>query len=915
METQINLDIQAKDGSFTPSKIAAQGTFVFPSVEITATDKGFLLPRLTTTERDNIVAPVAGSEIYNTTTNQPEIYNGTMWTTMGGGGGSASGPAGAVQLSNGSGSFTNDPMLAWRDVDNTLRLGVDTEGVALSITATSGGYLYWADEAVTSSYQRIVGGAIGEFLIRQQLSGQQVHVQADSGVILLDAAGSQWTFDTAGKLTSPSYFASSNNATYEFDARADGYLYFNLRGKDGGAGAYIGFSNEDDTVSYNQILSVGPAGDLYIMTIGDGTGVVRIRQDKNGVNGGPRDWLFDANAILTTPGQIHTPNGGVDSPAYSFTSHPGAGLWMNVDSPSLYASGAYNRAANTGSAGGIIIGAGQSTSGADEGIFLFAGYDGTGTGSYILLNTNAVDRLKIDEFGAWQLNGDAGTAGYNLTSQGAGAAPTWTPAGSASVAGSNTQIQYNNSGAFGASPDFTWDNTLKTLTINAAASATTTRLKIHSTISGTSPVLEFASDEGGEVSFLSANESSVWGQIDSGPVGLTVNSRVGPVTLTAINSLNWVFGTDGKLNLPNGPTFVDSGVNVDSGPFIILNTGYDFRFTGAGALSYPTSTQAQIDGMVDVVEGMLIWNGDTNLFNFYNGTEWVVLSSVSFFDNLFTYSGSNIFTLTQAPVPNAEVVAQNGLVLRPTTDYTISGTTLTILTALVTGDSIQAKYGSSAGGGGGTPGGSNTQVQFNNSGVFGGSANLTWNGSDFAIVGDLQITAGTLFGQIGGTAFGDGLALNSDSFPGVAMQNSAGNAGWGMTVFQNIGGPDGKLIFQSRGNGSALILDNEGDGTSSTFVNGAFGLNYRTISSTATAANETNIFADASGGSFTITLPPAAVNGGGRMYTIKKIDSSANTVTIDGDGSETIDGNLTYSINTQWDSVSLTNDSTQWFII
>lgn len=34
--------------------------------------------------------------------------------------------------------------------------------------------------------------------------------------------------------------------------------------------------------------------------------------------------------------------------------------------------------------------------------------------------------------------------------------------------------------------------------------------------------------------------------------------------------------------------------------------------------------------------------------------------------------------------------------------------------------------GSTCGGGGGTPGGSNTQVQFNNSGAFGGSANMTW---------------------------------------------------------------------------------------------------------------------------------------------------------------------------------------------
>lgn len=34
-----------------------------------------------------------------------------------------------------------------------------------------------------------------------------------------------------------------------------------------------------------------------------------------------------------------------------------------------------------------------------------------------------------------------------------------------------------------------------------------------------------------------------------------------------------------------------------------------------------------------------------------------------------------------------------------------------------------------------TPGGSDTQIQFNNAGVFGGSANLTWDGSSMLVVG------------------------------------------------------------------------------------------------------------------------------------------------------------------------------------
>jgi len=44
------------------------------------------------------------------------------------------------------------------------------------------------------------------------------------------------------------------------------------------------------------------------------------------------------------------------------------------------------------------------------------------------------------------------------------------------------------------------------------------------------------------------------------------------------------------------------------------------------------------------------------------------------------------------------------------------------------------------GSGGGTPGGANTQIQFNNAGSFGGSANLTWNGSILGTAGVLNIT-------------------------------------------------------------------------------------------------------------------------------------------------------------------------------
>lgn len=74
------------------------------------------------------------------------------------------------------------------------------------------------------------------------------------------------------------------------------------------------------------------------------------------------------------------------------------------------------------------------------------------------------------------------------------------------------------------------------------------------------------------------------------------------------------------------------------------------------------------------------------------------------------------------------------------------------LSQLTIGSGLSIVGGALTASGGGTPGGSNTQIQFNNSSAFGGSANLTWNGSTLSTTGftasgtvDLTgLTAGSL---------------------------------------------------------------------------------------------------------------------------------------------------------------------------
>jgi hypothetical protein len=71
---------------------------------------------------------------------------------------------------------------------------------------------------------------------------------------------------------------------------------------------------------------------------------------------------------------------------------------------------------------------------------------------------------------------------------------------------------------------------------------------------------------------------------------------------------------------------------------------------------------------------------------------------------------------------------------------------------------------------------------------------------------------------------------------------------------------------------------------------------------------------DASGGARTITLP-AASSCPGQTFCIKKVDSSGNAVTVSRAGSDTIDGQSTVSLATQYAKVLLLSNGAGWDVI
>jgi len=96
-------------------------------------------------------------------------------------------------------------------------------------------------------------------------------------------------------------------------------------------------------------------------------------------------------------------------------------------------------------------------------------------------------------------------------------------------------------------------------------------------------------------------------------------------------------------------------------------------------------------------------------------------------------------------------------------------------------------------------------------------------------------------------------------------------------------------------------------------IQGSLGYKVNTITAAATL-NQTHNVVLCNTGPYTVTLPAAATNAG-KVYYIKSIDAEGDAITIDGNGTETINANLTYSLNNYHHVVRIICDGSNWHII
>jgi hypothetical protein len=165
----------------------------------------------------------------------------------------------------------------------------------------------------------------------------------------------------------------------------------------------------------------------------------------------------------------------------------------------------------------------------------------------------------------------------------------------------------------------------------------------------------------------------------------------------------------------------------------------------------------------------------------------------------------------------------------------------------------------------------------NNSIVIGNFAYSTADNQ--MVLGNSDITTAFISGAITGTAYGTGANTGTTAY--YLAVTSAG------------------LIIEKSSIPATAITDVV---VTNTAIDLTLDATHRTVTVDATAANRT------------ITLP-AAASCSGRTYVIKKIDVSVNTVTIDGDGSETIDGAATVVISSQYAGKTIQSTGSAWIII
>lgn len=138
------------------------------------------------------------------------------------------------------------------------------------------------------------------------------------------------------------------------------------------------------------------------------------------------------------------------------------------------------------------------------------------------------------------------------------------------------------------------------------------------------------------------------------------------------------------------------------------------------------------------------------------------------------------------------------------------------------------------------------------------------------------------------------------------------------SITNNPGGGAGDIQFNDSGSFGGFSVSGDGTLDTSTGVLTVSNIGGVPVSSNYVAktgtytAGASDFVIDCTANTFTVTLP-TAVGIAGKQYCVK--NSGSGVVTVDANGSETIDGSLTFILATQYEAIWLISDGANWKVI
>ena len=277
---------------------------------------------------------------------------------------------------------------------------------------------------------------------------------------------------TAGQvLTSGDSSANVYWATPSVVAGSNTQVQFNDSGSLGGSAAFV-FNKAANTLTLSNAFAIGSNVTLSTTTISVGNSTINSQSNATLVR--VANTLNSTNVV---PGSVSTRSGYFSSVV--FVGNSAATVDAKIESSvSIGSNDAFLSVGST----------------AYQQVIMYA--NSTGPSIAVTTGSGISSEMKPGNLslgGTVSANGSTGSAGQVLTSSGTANA-YWAAAG-ATVAGSNTQIQYNNSGTLGASSGLTFDNTTNAVSISGGLGVGTTASSTAGEIRATNNITAYYSSD------------------------------------------------------------------------------------------------------------------------------------------------------------------------------------------------------------------------------------------------------------------------------------------------------------------------------------------------------------------------------------------------------------------------------------